>query len=380
MSSRATDDNGFISIENNPIIREGVFPYLGSSIDPAGNDPEIEPSKVYYVYRPADEIERAADTFKIIPFVDEHAMLGPSDAGYMPAEKKGVHGTTGEAVAFRGGILYSNLKIFSEALANLIKSGKKELSLGYRCQFAKQAGTFAGTAYQFIQRSLKGNHLALVDKGRNNVAVLDGLVFDHFDINIEKEKNMPTIEELLARVDAQDAAIKEVKEQNVKLQAALDESEKEEEKKAEDEDEKDDKKAEDESDEDKEKKAEDEDDKSEKDDKAMDAAVKKIDALDSELQTFKKTGIKALISEVSKRNNLVQKLGPYIGTFDHEDKTLDEVAKYGVEKLGLSCPSGHEQTALDAFLHNRPEPGHQSFAIDSAVKKGGLDAYTQKTA
>src|SRR6201999_518687 len=97
-----------------------------------------------------------------------------------------------------------------------------------------------------------------------------------------------------------------------------------------------------------EKKAEDED----KEEKAsMDAA--ELQRLSTELKTvtsaldsFKKSAHKTLLNEISRRDELASKLSTVIGTFDHADKTLDEVTKYGIEKLGLTCPAGHEETAL----------------------------------
>lgn len=53
---RTTDINGFQLVEGNPITKEGVFQYLGSEI--ANSD--AEPNTIYKVYRPADEIEKAA--------------------------------------------------------------------------------------------------------------------------------------------------------------------------------------------------------------------------------------------------------------------------------------------------------------------------------
>lgn len=392
MSARQVDENGFITIENNPISRVGVFPYLGANIDPS-----LPPDEIVWVYRPSEELgsEECLNSFKMLPFIDDHTMVGSPDEGYTPAEKKGVHGTIGETVAFRDGVLYATIKVFSSTLAALIESGKTALSLGYRCQFIKQAGTFAGQAYTYVQRSLRGNHIALVDAARCDVQVLDGkFAMDNFDLNIgKKEKTMPTIEELDAKITAQDAAIKGLQADNVKLKAALDEKEKEDDKKAEDEDDKEkDKKAED-ADEDKKdkEKAEDESESEKEKDKGMDAAInKKIDAMDAELkslkkdnETLKKDGVKAMLSEVSKRDQLAARLTPFIGTFDHMEKTLDEVAAYGCEKLGLTPEKGHEKTALDSYLHGRPLPGDMpaSYAVDAASKGGkGLDAYLNKAA
>lgn len=125
-SQQLRDENGFITIERNPISRVGVFPYLGKNISD-----ECEPDRIYNVYRPAEELAdpEAMKSFELVPFINDHTMLG---AQFTPAEEKGVQGTTGENLEFEDGVLYAPIKIFSEALKKLIDSGKKALSLGYR--------------------------------------------------------------------------------------------------------------------------------------------------------------------------------------------------------------------------------------------------------
>ena len=126
MTAQERDQNGYITIERNPISRVGVFPYLGKNIST-----ECEPEKIYSVYRPAEELAdpEAMKSFELVPLINDHVMLG---AGFTPAEEKGIQGTTGEKLVFEDGVLYAPLKIFSETLKNLIASGKKALSLGYR--------------------------------------------------------------------------------------------------------------------------------------------------------------------------------------------------------------------------------------------------------
>lgn len=395
-SARTVDENGFIEIKNNPISREGVFPYLGSNIDPNG-DQGLDPGAIYYVYRPASELSdpECIESFKLLPLVDDHTMLGPSDEGFTPAEKKGVHGMTGETVDFRDGVLYATIKIVSSALAKLIESGKRELSLGYRCAYFKSAGVFAGQAYSHVQRALRGNHLALVDQARCNVAVLDHRVaFDSLDLIINQEDTkMPiTLDELDKKITALDAAVSKV---IGALDAkAKDEDEKKKEKEAEDADEdkddKKDKKAEDgegDLEEGKKKKAEDkemcEDEDEEKEDKkkkeGMDAAIKK---LQSELTSVKKGAFKAVMGEVSKRNALAEKLSQHVGAFDHAEMTLDEVAAYGVKKLELPCEAGTEQATLNGFLHARPNPSSATtHSFDAKPKSGrNVDEFYKQTA
>ena len=116
------------------------------------------------------------DSFKLIPWVDEHDMLG-DDPGTIAAESKGVEGVIGEEVYFDkdDGTLKGNMKIFSENLKRIIEDGKKELSCGYRCTYEVKSGVFDGEKYDIIQRNMRGNHLATVDEGRMGpeVSVLD---------------------------------------------------------------------------------------------------------------------------------------------------------------------------------------------------------------
>ena len=71
--AKEIDLNGFWKIENNPISKEGVFPYLGKQISP-----DLEPDKIYMVYRPASELtsEETIESFNGVPFIDEHEMIG----------------------------------------------------------------------------------------------------------------------------------------------------------------------------------------------------------------------------------------------------------------------------------------------------------------
>lgn len=163
------DHNGYWYIEKNPISRTGVFPYLGKQISD-----ELEPDKVYQVYRPAEELfsPEAMASFKLMPLVDEHTMLGKD---YTPAEQKGIDGVLGEKIERSGDMLTADIKIYSESLKDEIRNGKKELSMGYFCDYDLTPGTYKGQHYDAVQRNLRGNHIALVDKGRmgREVRVMD---------------------------------------------------------------------------------------------------------------------------------------------------------------------------------------------------------------
>src|SRR6185437_9614816 len=182
-SSQKRDLNDFIEVKGNNISKVGVFPYAGNQI----GSPELEPDKIYMVYRPEESLSEpeTIESFKLIPFTDEHAMLGSED-GMMPAEEKGVHGVIGEDVYFEAPYLKANIKIFSEKLKNLINEGKKELSIGYRCLYEYNPGVYNGDSYDFIQKEIRGNHLALVEEGRSghDVSVMDKLKFTYDSLTL----------------------------------------------------------------------------------------------------------------------------------------------------------------------------------------------------
>lgn len=156
---KQVDLNGYWLIEGNPVSKEGVFPYLGSQISS-----ELEPDKIYMVYRPASELENeeTVESFNAVPFIDEHEMIGEGFTKYDDRPAGGVLYN----VRADNGILLGDFKIYSENLKDEIANGKKELSLGYLCDYELSRGVWNGQRYDAIQKNIRGNHVALVNKGR----------------------------------------------------------------------------------------------------------------------------------------------------------------------------------------------------------------------
>lgn len=181
---KQVNENGFWRIENNPISQVGVFPYLGKNISD-----ELEPNKIYFVYRPAEELfaPETLESFNStpLPLVDEHEMLGD---GATPAENKGIHGVISN-VHQDGKLLVGDISIYSETMKDEINRGKKDLSMGYYCEYDLEEGEYDGQHYDAVQRNLRGNHVALVDQGRCGHSVR---VYDHFALDADfKEEEHP---------------------------------------------------------------------------------------------------------------------------------------------------------------------------------------------
>lgn len=372
-SSRQIDLNGWTEIAGNPISKVGVFDYLG-----AGMGPDFDPEKIYKVYRPEEELNNpeTIESFRLLPWIIEHEMLGASDEGLLPAEQKGIHGITGENVYFEDGYLKANLKVYSEKMAELIKNGKKDLSIGYRCLYVPESGTYNGQSYDAVQRNIRGNHLSLVDEGRSgpDVAVLDQKFIKEEgqdmlkDESTNDEASMESIISMLKdlagrmdRLEGQNNEQTNVADEenddtsagpNAAGSANLEQEDKD--KKAVGEDDL-------------------EDDLEEEERVAGEAIRKEKEAKGLDMADIKRSVMKDLAA----RDALVKKLVPHIGVFDHAEKTHAEVAKYGVKKLGLICKDGHEGSALDGFLLAASRQGNIKMreSMDSNAGSSCVDAY-----
>src|ERR1700761_1358150 len=96
MSARVSDTNGWYEIADNPLSRVGVFEYSGASIGAP------DPNRMYKVYRPAEELAdpETLNSFRLVPLVDNHRMLGKATPDSIPAEQYGVHGVIGDNVRY----------------------------------------------------------------------------------------------------------------------------------------------------------------------------------------------------------------------------------------------------------------------------------------
>jgi len=378
-SAREIDQNGYVTIEANPISRSGVFQYSGRQL------PGADPNRIYNVYRPEEELNNPETlaSFQLLPIINEHRMLGEGYENEILEKER--HGTTGERVFYQDGVLYAPIRIFSNALRALLEAGKKALSCGYKCAYEKSSGAFNGVPYDYIQRQIRGNHLALVGEARCDVAVLDHFAFDHFDLALDNEgAKMADEKKDEKKTDAKDAdAAPEKKEMDLKdvhkylkehapmwkelqemmagdepvdgegaKETVLDADTKE---KPGDQ------------------KAEDKDDEKEKKE-GMDAA--EVSALKTRLDALEKDGVKAMVSQITQRDKLAKEVSAIVGTFDHADMTAEEVAEYAMKKLEIKAPKGQEQTAVTNYLAGRAAGKSSSvaYAMDSAktLKTGGL--------
>ncbi|UFK95938.1 MULTISPECIES: DUF2213 domain-containing protein [Providencia] len=411
MTKRTYDNNGWLEVTDNPISKVGVFDYLGAEIGAP------VPDKIYRVLRPPEELasEATINSFKLTPFIIEHEMLGKHAT---PAEKKGIQGVIGENVYFDPPYLRANIKIFSDVALSNIDSGKIDLSPGYRSKYEFTSGIYEGQHYDAIQRHLRGNHLALVDEGRTgpDVAVQDHLVItidtkELIRMNEEENKEKQTTDEGAFTAEQVTALKSIIAEVIAQTKPSTDENPEEEKKSTDAEPEE-------------EQKAEEAvaaaevaaeeattgtPEAVEAAEVAIETAVEAIeeakehldqattDSLNRRLKRLKngigtmdeiaslKRKIKrleaskptmdtgALLKQIGERDSLAHKLTPFLGVFDHAAMTKQQVAEYGVDKLGIQCGKGNEAIALDAWMQGRvPDSQKATVTMDSAVSNQSI--------
>ena len=189
--------------------RAGVYTYAGSEV----GRPDMDTVRVF---RSEDEVF-AADamaSFAYRPFTNDHPAKGVTADNW----KREAVGFSGGEVARDGGFIRVPMMLTDASAIADVQSGKRELSAGYVCDFAFQDGTTPdGQPYDAVQKNIRGNHVAIVSKGR---AGPDCRVGDGAKPPKEKTMDLKTITVDGLPVETTDAGIAAIN----KLQTACDTS------------------------------------------------------------------------------------------------------------------------------------------------------------
>ena len=218
-SHRHIDENGYLFVDESPILRSGILEYYGSELGQDEIDGiKIEPDTLYRVKIEDKELKKSADTFSLLPLVNDHTWLGKEGEDSRNYQE----GTTGEKIVFKDGMLYAPLKWTSiDTVEQILNGEKEELSSSYENRLIRSN---SGDC-DFIAVDLHGNHVALVDKGRcgDKVRVLneekkmanenEKVIVDGVEIDVEKlaadalEKANDKAEEAKAEVEIENEEV-----------------------------------------------------------------------------------------------------------------------------------------------------------------------------
>ena len=165
-SQRRKDENGFMHVDSSHITKEQVVKYYGREI-PGWQELKLDPERLYNVYRPAEEIEKSAPTFDGLPLLLQHHLESADEP-----QKEFRVGSISRPV-WNAPYLDCDLHITDGAAIDAIEHGDfKEISAAYLYEPVLERGTFDGDDYEIVMRNLRGNHVALVEKGRAGADVV----------------------------------------------------------------------------------------------------------------------------------------------------------------------------------------------------------------
>lgn len=166
--NRHYDDDGRLHVMRSNISCAQVAPYFGHEIAGVSG---LEPDRIYRLYRDPVELEKAAATFERLPILSEHVQV--LDITENQADLR--IGCIGSNVVFESPFLIADLCFDrADAIAAIETRTVYELSCGYRYDADMTAGEIDGQKYDGVMRNIRGNHLALVERGRAGREVVVG--------------------------------------------------------------------------------------------------------------------------------------------------------------------------------------------------------------
>lgn len=135
-----------------PITRPGVFPY-------ARQDGTVQMEA-----KLPDEIfsDRTMHSARSKPITDEHPNEPVTLDNYQ-AYAKGMSHTDAHVEDLK---LYVSMTITDKDLIKKVYDGKREISIGFMSDVVAEAGTYNGQPYEYVQRNIEINHIAIVEQGR----------------------------------------------------------------------------------------------------------------------------------------------------------------------------------------------------------------------
>ena len=173
------EDTGVLTVPGVIAKAGNVQTYRASELGLDG-----DPTRTVRLYRPREEVAKSAPSFARRPLTNNH-----------PPEKwittsnwaKHAVGDSGDTVDMQGDDMVTTLIFRQQKAIDALKSGKVALSNGYRFRFDdSKTRTPEGQLVDGFMTDIRGNHIALVDRGRGGPGCV---VADNED---EKEIHMAT--------------------------------------------------------------------------------------------------------------------------------------------------------------------------------------------
>lgn len=176
-TERIYTDEGFLEVPAR-ISRTGIQNYKAVEMGVTDKDPE----EIIRVFRPEEEVfsDNSLQSFANKPVTDDH----PPELVNAKNAKTYAVGHAGQTITRDGDFVKTILHVTDADAITKIESGKVELSNGYLSDIDWTPGvTPDGEEYDAIQRNIRGNHIAIVERGRagSDCRVADNLTTEKGD-------------------------------------------------------------------------------------------------------------------------------------------------------------------------------------------------------
>lgn len=147
------EQTGYLNVKRVPIARVMVQPYrlADGSIEMEAKLPNQLLS------------EATVASANMKPVTDGH----PDGLVTKNNSQELLKGMTASNAHIEGNMLYNDITITDAALIDKVRNnGKRELSIGFETEIVPQSGELNGVHYDSVQKNIKINHVAVVERGR----------------------------------------------------------------------------------------------------------------------------------------------------------------------------------------------------------------------
>lgn len=158
-TQRVRDADGFLHVPGTIAKAGNVQEYRAGELELDG-----DPNRVVRLYRPREEVAKSAPTFARKPLTSNH----PPTKWITPDNwERYAVGDSDSAVEMRGDDMVTELIFRKKSAIDELEAGKVALSNGYKFSFDdSRKATPEGAAVDGWMTEIQGNHIALVDRGR----------------------------------------------------------------------------------------------------------------------------------------------------------------------------------------------------------------------
>lgn len=238
-SKRVYTDEGYLKVPAR-IARTGIQEYSAAEM---GLE-TVDPFQIIRVFRPEHEVfkQESLDSFKEKPVTNDHPPTLVDSSNF----KKYSVGWSSGSVERNQNFVETVLTITDADAIKFVEEGKIELSNGYTSDIDWTPGlTNDGEPYDAIQTNIKGNHIAIVSKGRAGEQVRladhqlhkseDTMKVSIFDVDYEVTEQVgQAVKKLTQRLKDTEEEMKKAEDEDQEELEAAKEKADEMEKKAED--------------------------------------------------------------------------------------------------------------------------------------------------